>query len=102
MFNESAGLDAFFERTQAVLDGLRLRYEIVCVDDGSVDQTVERLRTISERDPRVKCLALSRNFGKDIALSAGLDHARGEMIVPTDADLQDPPELIPEMIQKLR
>lgn len=100
MFNEEANIDLFYERVRRVLEGAGLRFEIICVDDGSRDRTPMLLRELGRKDPRVKALVLSRNFGKDIALSAGLDYAGGEWIVPIDADLQDPPELIPVMLEK--
>jgi glycosyltransferase involved in cell wall biosynthesis len=89
-------------RLQGALGGVALNYEIVFVDDGSDDATMEKLIAFRAADPRVKVLSLSRNFGKDVALSAGLEYARGEAVIPIDADLQDPPELIPEMIAKWR
>jgi glycosyltransferase involved in cell wall biosynthesis len=102
MYNEEAGIDAFFARIEPVLAGVTPDYEIVCVDDGSSDRTLERLVARSAADPRVKVLSLSRNFGKDTALSAGLDHAIGQAVVPIDADLQDPPEVIPALFAKWR
>jgi glycosyltransferase involved in cell wall biosynthesis len=97
MFNEADCVDLFFDRIEPVLDGLGGGYDIVCVDDGSNDDTVARLIAHRARNPAIKVLCLSRNFGKDIALSAGLDHAHGDAVVIIDADLQDPPELIPEL-----
>ncbi|HWQ95668.1 MAG TPA: glycosyltransferase family 2 protein, partial [Gammaproteobacteria bacterium] len=76
--------------------------EIVFVNDGSTDNTPEVLYRLREQDPRVAVVELSRNFGKEIALTAGLDHAQGEAVVVIDADLQDPPELIPELIKQWR
>jgi glycosyltransferase involved in cell wall biosynthesis len=100
--NEAAGLDEFFSRTIAVLDKLGLTWEIVCVNDGSTDASLDRLLEYHRRNPAIKIVNLSRNFGKDIALSAGLDYARGDAVVPIDADLQDPPELIERMVAKWR
>lgn len=100
--NEAAGLDEFFSRTIAVLDKLGLTWEIVCVNDGSGDASLDRLLEYHRRNPAIKIVNLSRNFGKDIALSAGLDYARGAAVVPIDADLQDPPELIERMVAKWR
>ncbi len=100
--NEAAGLDEFFSRTIAVLDKLGLTWEIVCVNDGSGDASLDRLLEYHRRNPAIKIVNLSRNFGKDIALSAGLDYARGAAVVPIDADLQDPPELIEQMVAKWR
>ncbi len=100
--NEAAGLDEFFTRTLAVLEKLGLRWEIVCVNDGSTDASLERLLEFHRRLPAIKIVSLSRNFGKDVALSAGLDYASGAAVVPIDADLQDPPELIERMVAKWR
>ncbi|CAN5445742.1 glycosyltransferase [soil metagenome] len=102
MYNEEDGVDLFFGRLQPALDKITPSYEIVCVDDGSSDQTLALLTMRRMRDPRVKVVSLSRNFGKDTALSAGLDHACGRAVVPIDADLQDPPELIAAMLDKWR
>lgn len=100
--NESPGLDQFFARVLPVLEHLGCASEIICVDDGSTDNSLERLLAIRERVPNVKVLSLSRNFGKDVALSAGLEHVSGSAVVPIDADLQDPPELIEQMVAKWR
>jgi glycosyltransferase involved in cell wall biosynthesis len=100
MFNEEAGISAFFERIEPVLQSVTSDYEIICVDDGSMDRTLGLLAFHRIRDPRVKVLSLSRNFGKDTALSAGLDHATGRAVIPIDADLQDPPEVIPLLFEK--
>lgn len=97
-FNESAVLDAFHERLSRVLQGIHLTYEILYVNDGSTDPTLEKMRALRASDPHVGIVDLSRNYGKEIALTAGLDHARGDAVVVIDADLQDPPELIPELI----
>lgn len=98
MYNEADACGVFFSRVLAILEKLHCHFEIICVNDGSQDGTLAALRKCAEADARIKVIDLSRNFGKDIALSAGLDHARGDAIVPIDADLQDPPELIPEML----
>jgi polyisoprenyl-phosphate glycosyltransferase len=100
--NESAGLDEFFARVSPVLENLGCAYEIICVDDGSTDSSLDRLLALRERVPNLKVLSLSRNFGKDVALSAGLEHVSGAAAVPIDADLQDPPELIEQMVAKWR
>ncbi|MFO1123113.1 MAG: glycosyltransferase family 2 protein [Hyphomicrobiales bacterium] len=102
MFNEEEGADLFFARLEPVLRQVTEDYEIICVDDGSSDRTMLALTRHHIRDPRVKVISLSRNFGKDTALSAGLDHSRGQAVIPIDADLQDPPELIPQMVEKWR
>lgn len=102
MWNESAMLDSFFARIVPVLEGVTRRWEILCVDDGSTDDTYARLQAHRETEPRVRLLRLSRNFGKENALSAGLDFAAGAAVIPMDADLQDPPELVPDMVAKWR
>lgn len=102
MHNESQNVQAFYDRVAGVLDGLGETWEIVCVNDGSRDDTLAQLTELHLRDPRVKVIDLSRNFGKEIALTAGLDHATGDAVIPIDADLQDPPELIPELLAKWR
>jgi polyisoprenyl-phosphate glycosyltransferase len=97
-FNEARGIAEFHRRASAVLAGLGLAWEIVYVNDGSTDATFAALVALRVADPHVALINLSRNFGKEIALTAGLDHARGDAIVVIDADLQDPPELIPELV----
>jgi polyisoprenyl-phosphate glycosyltransferase len=102
MYNEEQVVDAFFCQITPVLQDLHLSWEIVCVNDGSRDRTLQRLREYAAREPRIVIVDLSRNFGKEAALTAGLDHARGDAIVPIDADLQDPPQLIPQLVVKWR
>ena len=102
LYNEEPNIDYLFERLFKVLDNLQLSYEIVCVDDGSKDNTLKRLIDYHDRYSTIKILSLSRNFGKDIALTAGLENAQGQAIIPIDADLQDPPELIEPLIAKWR
>lgn len=98
MHNEEAGLEAFFRRIDETVAPLGLDLEIVCIDDGSRDATFARLVERAASDPRVRLVGLSRNFGKEAALTAGLDAATGDLVVPIDADLQDPPELIAEFV----
>jgi len=100
VYNEEALIDEFYARTCAALDGLP--FEIVLVDDGSSDGTPLRLERIAAADARVRVVSLSRNFGHQTALTAGLDHARGDAVVMLDADLQDPPELILTMLDHWR
>lgn len=100
MYNEAEVLPHFFSRVWPILDSLECDYEILCVNDGSSDETLTLLQTERESDPRVKIIDLSRNFGKELALTAGIDHAIGDAVIPIDADLQDPPEIIPEMVRK--
>lgn len=102
VYNEALNIDRFFQRLNTVLDSLSMHYEIICVNDGSTDGTLERLIGYHQRNPLTKILSLSRNFGKEIALSAGIDYAQGKAVIPIDADLQDPPELIKELIGKWR
>lgn len=100
MHNEEDALSSLFTRLEPALQAVTMDYEIVCVDDGSTDGTLAHLVQNRIRDERIKVISLSRNFGKDIALSAGLDHAEGDAVIPIDADLQDPPELIGDMVLK--
>jgi len=102
MFNEEEGVQGFFARLIPILRTVTEDYEVVCIDDGSSDRTLLSLALERGKDERIKVLSLSRNFGKDTALSAGLDYARGQAVIPIDADLQDPPELIPQMVAKWR
>lgn len=102
MYNEERNVVAFFERVSGVLSATGASWEIVCVNDGSRDNTLAALVALHQRDARVKVIDLSRNFGKEVALTAGLDHAAGDAVIPIDADLQDPPELIPELMAKWR
>lgn len=98
-YNEGDGIDSFHRAICAVLDPIAdIRFEIVCVDDGSRDTTLAQLIDLSRRDARYRVVELSRNFGKEAALTAGIDAASGDAVIPIDADLQDPPELIPVLI----
>jgi len=98
MYNEEAALKRFFETVEPVLASIGLGYEIICVNDGSKDATLAELYRRATQDARIKVLDLSRNFGKEAALSAGLDAAQGQAIIPMDADLQEPPDLLPQMV----
>jgi glycosyltransferase involved in cell wall biosynthesis len=102
VFNEEGTLSEFHRRTVEMLEALGRDWELVLVDDGSTDATPAMLADIAEADSRVKAVILSRNFGHQAALSAGLDHATGDAVVMMDSDLQDPPELIPEMFEHWR
>jgi glycosyltransferase involved in cell wall biosynthesis len=102
VYNEEAVLAEFHRRLAAVLDGLAAPSEIVYVNDGSTDGSMAVLAALHAGDARVAVVDLSRNFGKEAAMSAGLDHAGGDAVVVIDADLQDPPELIPDMIRAWR
>ena len=102
VYCEEAVLEAFHRRMATALGPIEAEFpwELIFVDDGSRDRTLEILLTLRGRDPRVKVLHFSRNFGHQIAVTAGLDHAAGEAVVIIDADLQDPPEVIPDMLAK--
>jgi polyisoprenyl-phosphate glycosyltransferase len=100
--NEEEVIDATHARLVEVLPTTAMDFEVIYVDDGSRDGTLARLEAIANRDPRVTVIELTRNFGQQAAMSAGLAAARGDAIVITDADLQDPPEVIPEMVRAWR
>jgi glycosyltransferase involved in cell wall biosynthesis len=97
-FNEEEVIPAFHQRLADVLDSMDVRAEILYVNDGSTDGTMGCMEELRSTDHRVSILDLSRNFGKEIAMSAGIDHSRGDAVVVIDADLQDPPETIPELL----
>lgn len=101
-YNEAKNLAAFIQAITPVLDGLGEPWEIVFVDDGSRDDTLGLLLAARAQDSRLKVVGLARNFGKDVALSAGLAHARGRAVIPIDCDLQHPPEVIPELVARWR
>ncbi|MGH8729652.1 MAG: glycosyltransferase family 2 protein [Burkholderiales bacterium] len=100
--NEAEGLRKFYLRLTAVLKSAGMSAEIVFVNDGSTDGTLALMEELRRSDQRIAIVDLSRNFGKEIAMTAGLDHTRGAAVVIIDADLQDPPELIPELIKRWR
>lgn len=100
--NEAAGIARFHERLQQVLRSLDMDSEVLYVDDGSDDGTAEQVAALSDDDAQVGYLRLSRNFGKEAAMSAGLDHVAGDAVVIIDGDLQDPPELIVEFVAQWR
>ena len=99
VFNEAEVLTEFHQRLTAVMLDSGLTYEVLYVNDGSDERCTALLQELREGDGRVALLELSRNFGKEVALSAGLDHANGEAVVVIDADLQDPPKVIPRFIK---
>ncbi len=99
-YNEEPNLDYLFERLISVLEPLGMTYEIICVNDGSRDNTLNCLIEHHNRNSVIKVVNLSRNFGKEVAMSAGLDYSTGKAVIPIDADLQDPPELIGDMVAK--
>jgi glycosyltransferase involved in cell wall biosynthesis len=87
MFNEADGLNVLFSRVVPILENITKDYEILCVNDGSRDATLAELKSWHKQNKRIKILSLSRNFGKEAALTAGLHHAYGEAVIPMDADL---------------
>jgi dolichol-phosphate mannosyltransferase len=100
MYEEEETVDPFTERVEKALG--HLDYELILVNDGSKDRTRDAMAAAAARDPRIKVVSLARNFGHQPALTAGLEHATGDVIVMLDGDLQDPPEVIPEMIERWR
>jgi glycosyltransferase involved in cell wall biosynthesis len=103
--DEEGGVAPLIERVAPLLDRLlagTAAWEILFVDDGSTDATLSAVQFANARDPRIKAVSLSRNFGKEAALSAGLDFAQGQAVVPLDVDLQDPPEVIAQMLERWR
>ncbi len=102
VFNEGRNVELLVERLKPILDRASASWEIVFVDDGSRDDTLQRIRTLAFAEPRLRAISFSRNFGKEIALAAGLDHAWGRAVIPIDADLQHPPETIEVFVAKWR
>jgi polyisoprenyl-phosphate glycosyltransferase len=102
--NEENAIQPFVERVSEVLQQIVRKedWEILFVDDGSTDETIGAIAAAHFRDPRVRAISLSRNFGKEAAITAGLEHARGQAVVPMDVDMQDPPEVLVEMVAKWR
>ncbi len=99
LYNEEETLPITYDRLTRVLTDIHYDFEILFINDGSNDKSIKILKEIREKDPRVSYLDLSRNYGKEIAMAAGFDYAVGDAVIIMDADLQDPPELIPQMIQ---
>jgi glycosyltransferase involved in cell wall biosynthesis len=99
-YNEQDSIDVFLDRALPVLTRVSHSFEIIFVDDGSTDTTVERIAERQSQLTNIRLLSLSRNFGKEAALTAGLDHAQGDVVVPIDVDLQDPPELIEDFVER--
>jgi len=102
VFNEEESIDLFIATVAPILEAITPRWEILFVNDGSRDATLEVIRAAHAQEPRVRGIDFSRNFGKEVALSAGLDFASGRAVVPIDVDLQDPPELIADMVAQWR
>lgn len=101
-FNEQEGLEHFYGRLKVVADQLGEPYEIIFVNDGSTDDTATVIRHLREMDGRVKCVEFSRNFGHQVAITAGYDFAQGKAVISLDGDCQHPPELIPELVARWR
>ncbi len=97
-YNELAAVPEFYRRICEVMDGLGEPWELVWVDDGSSDGSTEIIRQLGQQDPRVRPVIFARNFGHQLAVTAGLDYSRGQAVIVMDSDLQDPPEVLPELI----
>jgi len=100
VFNEEQSINSFLENSVPCCEALNISYELVFINDGSTDQTLFFLTSKLKEYPSIKVVNLSRNFGKELALTAGIDHASGEAVIPMDVDLQDPPEMINALYQK--
>jgi dolichol-phosphate mannosyltransferase len=100
VFNEIEIVEEFYNRVREVMEGLGEPWELILVDDGSSDGSTEKIREIAKHDPHVVPVIFARNFGHQIAITAGIDHARGEAVIVMDADLQDPPEVLPKLIEQ--
>ncbi len=101
VFNEEPNLDPLYERLEPVLEKLGQPYEVIFVDDGSRDRSIEVMRRLQAKHDAVRVIQLNRNYGQHAAVTAGLNHARGDVIVTLDADLQNPPEEIPRLLDKV-
>ncbi len=102
VFNEEESIDLFLDTVIPLLEKVSLRFELVFINDGSRDETFARLFDRGRHDRRIRIVNLSRNFGKEAALTAGIDHAKGDILIPMDIDLQDPPDLIQPFIARWR
>ena len=100
VFNEEETLPHFYRRVVEVMEGMGDSFELVLINDGSRDGSFRTMQELHTRDPRVRVIDFSRNFGHQIAISAGLDHARGNAVIIIDSDLQDPPEVIPQLVAR--
>ena len=100
MYNEEENISMFLSKLIPILNKITPNYNVICVNDGSTDNTLEKLKEKRNTHSAIKIINLSRNFGKDKALTAGLDYTQGDIVIPIDSDLQDPPELIEEMVNK--
>ncbi|RMH79363.1 MAG: glycosyltransferase [Acidobacteria bacterium] len=100
-FNEEENVPILYSRLKHVLERLSCEYEVIFVDDGSTDRTWERLKEVAKKDSRIKLLRFSRNYGQTAAMYAGFQHAKGDVVVTMDADLQNDPEDIPRLLEKM-
>lgn len=98
IYNESANIPEFYRRVQQVMDSTGETWELIFIDDGSTDESADIIRQYAQRDKRIRPVIFARNFGHQIAVTAGLDYSRGNAVIIIDADLQDPPEVIPDLI----
>ncbi len=99
-YNEEGCIESFLDTIHPILARIKATFELIFINDGSYDQTLERLRAAATKDERIKIINLTRNFGKEAALTAGIDHADGDAIIVMDVDLQDPPELIESFVAR--
>jgi dolichol-phosphate mannosyltransferase len=102
IFNESANIPELYRRISEVMDRIVESWELILIDDGSTDNSVDLIHRLAEKDPRVQPVIFARNFGHQIAVTAGLDYSRGKAVIVIDSDLQDPPEVILDLIDKWR
>ena len=100
VYNEEVVLKSFYKETKQVLDNIEWDYELLFVNDGSMDRSLEILSTLANEDTHVKFISFSRNFGHESAMIAGIDYSSGDAIICMDADLQHPPECIPKILEK--
>ena len=100
LYNEEEVVGEAYRRLKSVMDGIGEPYELIFVNDGSKDSTMDKARALAKQDSKMRIISFSRNFGHQVAITAGMDAARGQAVVVIDADLQDPPEVIPQMIEK--
>ncbi len=101
LYNEEGTVPELYHRLTTVLKSTKLNFEIICVNDGSLDKTLDCLTALQKKDPHLKILSLSRNFGHEAAATAALEHTSGQTVILMDGDLQDPPELIPALLEKI-
>lgn len=102
MYDEATVVETFFDTVIPALHKLKMPFEIICVNDGSRDTTLQVLLNCQQHYPQIKIVDFYKNFGKEAALTAGFKYAQGDVVIPIDVDLQDPPQLIPKLIDKWR